>query len=333
MDYSKTKFSFHRVVLVADLLAQASNEAAAPAHARRDLEKTDDATLQNLGSAFESLGLTFQVYSGPDELAKNADLHVNDIVLSIYGGKESRNRMALVPAVCESFGLRFIGPDVYGRIIAQDKEITKRLALEVGLLTPRWRIVRFKKDIQLARDLLAPVVVKPLMEGSSIGISQRNLVTRDEAIPEMIDEILTTFDQPALVEEFVSGREVAYCSIQNGDDDFWCFSEVVIGADPDFFNQRLFDAEEKMYPSKTRSVRNIDSELSQEDHAAIKALLRTFGTYGYCRVDGRLANGRFNFLELTPDAWIAPRGQFARGFTEKGWTYEAVIRAVLCSTC
>lgn len=323
-------FSFRDVVLVADKLDD--SDTRIPAHKRCDLEMTDAHTLDTLCSTITSLGLRVHTYGGPDELAENVARHRNDIVLSIYGGRASRNRMALVPAICETFGLRFIGPDVYGRIIAQDKEVTKRLASDCGIKTPAWRIVRGVDDLRYIGGLHLPVVVKPLMEGSSIGIAQRNRVVDAADVSPLAKELLEAFRQPVLIEEFVAGREVAYSKIQNVEEaDSWAFSEVVIEGIADYFQDRLFDADEKLIPTAGRTVRNIDHELHPEDRSAIDAFLTVFGSYGYCRVDGRLADGRFHFIELTPDAWIAPRGQFARGFTEKGWNYADVIAAVLAS--
>lgn len=329
MSHQVQNFPFQDVVLVADSFTLDDTEV--PAHERRDLEKTDVHTLDFLQDAIATLGLTTHVYTGPQSLADHAIQHKEDIVLSIYGGQSSRNRMALVPAICETFGLRFIGPDVYGRVIAQDKEITKRLAVDCGVRTPAWRVVRDISEIRYASRLKLPVVVKPLMEGSSIGISQRNLAYRKEDVEALIEEMLSTFHQPILVEEFIAGREVAYCRIQGDNKDAWAFSEVVIEGDTNYFETRLFDAGEKLAPSTGRGIRNIDAELDDEERAAIERFLAAFGRYGYCRVDGRLNNGQFHFLELTPDAWIAPRGQFARGYTGKGWAYSDVIAAVLTS--
>ncbi len=322
--------SFRDVVLIADAWEQGNSEA--PVHLRRDLEMTDANTLRDLTNAIESLGLVVHQYPEPAILAEHAQEHRDDIVLSIYGGQGSRNRMALVPAVCEAFELRFIGPDTYGRIIAQDKEVSKRLAADCGLLTPAWRIVRDSTDLQYIGGLTFPVVVKPLMEGSSIGISQRNICADREAAKSIALELLETFHQPVVIEEFVAGREVAYARIERAGPDAWAFSEVVIEGDPHHFHNRLFDASEKLIPTSGRTVRNIDSELASQDRQALDAFLSAYGPFGYCRVDGRLANGRFHFLELTPDAWIASRGQFARGFTEKGWDYAQVIAAVLVSS-
>jgi D-alanine-D-alanine ligase len=323
------RFSFRDVVVIADIFDRsASNDAF---HRRRDLEMTDSDTLGALIKAIGGLGLRVHHYRNPAALARNAWRHKRDLVLAIYGGQRSRNRMALVPAICESFGLKFVGPDVYGRIVAQDKEVSKRLAKDCGLRTPAWRVVRDEDGVRHAAALTLPIVVKPLLEGSSIGISQESRVTNLDKLAEFIRDLIRTCDQPVLVEEFVPGREVAYARIQKAGDAAWAFSEIVIASDPSYFENRLFDADEKQERTADRAVRNIDAELSSDDRQSINSFLDAFGTYGYCRVEGRLADGKFWFIEMTPDAWIAPTGQFAMGYIEKGWSYEAVIEAVLAS--
>ena len=323
------KFRFRDVVVVADELDNMASTG--PIHERHDLEMTDTDTINSLRSAILALGLKVHHYDGPAALARRAHLHKDDVVLTIYGGQNSRNRMALIPAICESFGLKFIGPDVYGRVIAQDKEISKRLASDYGLRTPAWRVIRDEQQLRYAVGIKLPFVVKPLMEGSSIGITQRNRVTTLAGAAALTRELLSDFRQPVLIEEFVYGREVAYARIENAGDNGWAFSEIVIDGDPSFFNERLFDAKEKLIRTPGRTVRNIDSELDKEDRERLESFLSGYGGYNYCRVDGRFIDGKFHFLELTPDAWIAPRGQFAMGFTEKGWTYTSVIGAVLSS--
>jgi D-alanine-D-alanine ligase len=239
--------------------------------------------------------------------------------------------MALTPAVCEAFGLTIIGPDAYGRIVAQDKEIAKRLALDCGILTPAWRVIRSESEASIAVRLAAPLVVKPLLEGSSIGISARSLQSTPDGAREVAVELLQKFGQPVIVEQFVAGREVSYTKIESRSEDLWGLSEVVITGDSGYFDNRLFHADEKVVRDPRRTVRNIDSELAPEDKAAIDRYLGAFGQYGYCRVDGRLCDGRFHFLELTPDAWLGRTGQFVMSYTEKGWGYDQVIAAILAS--
>lgn len=315
------------VVLVADIVEHYAFQNLA---SQRSLEQSDPETVEILIDTIRMLGRDVTHYSSPKELAINAHHHKSDIVLSIYGGSLSRNRMALVPAICETFGLRLIGPDVYGRIIAQDKEISKRLAKDCGLLTPSWQIVRHQKDLGKI-GIRYPCVVKPLSEGSSIGITQENLTYTPQRASAVATHLLETLKQPVILEEFVPGRETAFAAIKNPNGLQWAYSEVTVDGKPQFFEARLFDAHEKIHATPGRTIKNIDAELSDVDKLRIINFLNAYGQFGYCRVDGRHRKGRFHFLELTPDAWIDPKGQFAMGFIRKDWTYDKVIEQVLLS--
>lgn len=325
-------FDFRGVVVVADLWEEEGAAGVQENSDRRDLEQTERFVLDELVTVIRSLGFSVRHYESPAELALHADEHGSDVVLSIYGGNSSRSRMAVTPAVCEAFGLKFIGPDAYGRIVAQDKEIAKRLALNCGILTPAWRVIRSETEAASAARLTPPVVVKPLLEGSSIGISAKSLQSTAEGAHEVAMDLLRKFSQPVMVEQFVPGREVSYTKIESGSADHWGLSEVVIAGDSGYFNHRLLHADAKIVRDPRRTVRNIDYALAPEDKAAIDRYLGAFGSYGYCRVDGRLCDGRFHFLELTPDAWLGRTGQFVKSYTEKGWRYEQVIAAILAST-
>lgn len=323
-------FDFDGLVLVADLCDESYPNDQDHTY-RRDLEQTEQDTLDDIVAAADSLGVEVHHYQSPAELAKSADRHRADLVLSIYGGAGSRSRMAITPAVCEAFGLRFIGPDTYGRVIAQDKEISKRLAVACGLSTPAWRVVRTEREASIASRLDPPVVVKPLLEGSSIGISASSLQITSEGAKDKAIALLQEFKQPVLIEQFIAGQEVSYTKFEYPADDLWGLSEVVIAGDKDYFSNRLFHADEKVIRDPRRTVRNIDLMLAPDDKMAIDQFLSAFGQYGYCRVDGRLSEGRFHFIELTPDAWLGRAGQFAMSYTEKGWSYTDVIAAVLAS--
>jgi D-alanine-D-alanine ligase len=326
---STRKFAFRDVVIVADIFDPSISSEAF--HNRRDLEQTEAATLAALKNAVDSLGLRSHHYTHPRELSENASHHRDDIVWSIYGGESSRNRMALVPAICETHGLRYIGLDVYGRVICQDKEISKRLASECGLCTPTYRLLRTERDLATIERFPLPCVIKPVMEGSSIGITQENLVRDASSGTALARQLIATFKQPVMIEQFVGGKEVSYCSIEARPTELWALAEVTVMGYDDYFHEHLFDAEEKQFRRLPRDVRTIDNLLVDTDKANLQAFLRTLGRYSYCRVDGKLHNGQFVFLEISPDAWLAPRGAFAQSFTNKGWNYTDVIAAVLSS--
>jgi D-alanine-D-alanine ligase len=329
VSFASPNFPFNGVVVVADVLADPS---AVPSHLRRDLEKTDHATLHELCAAMQRLGLKVYHYEHPKLLAANAKQHIGDIVLSIFGGSVSRSRMALVPAVCEATGLSFIGPDAYGRIISQDKEVSKALAAEAGLRVAPHRIVRIREDLLKLADFGTPYVAKPLWEGSSIGIGADSLITDPRRGSEVVGNMLTDFQQPIMVEAFVAGREVSYCFIEPvGHAPMRAFGEIVWEGKTDHFDHNLYDARHKEMADGRKTVRVISKELLPADEAAIEALLQLLGPIGYGRVDGKLLNGEFRFLEVTPDAWLGASGTFVTSFREQGLSFDEVIAHLLLS--
>lgn len=326
----QTTLPFSGVVIVADPLEEVC--AKPQSHLRRDLEKSADYVLSDVIGAIRSLGLTVHHYTTPAELAGGAQRHKQDVVLSVYGGEKSRNRMTLVPAICEAFDLRFVGPDVYGRVVCQDKELSKRLAREAGLITPAYLLLRDEQDLPALKSMKPPYVVKPVWEGSSIGIGQNNLVRSPQDGLSVARELLREFEAPVIAESFVSGIEVNFSLIQGKERMEYRLTEAYIPADPDYFSAHLFDAEQKLErePEVLNRPLNLD-RLSERDLSALLHLPKLVGGMGYGRIDGKLHEGRFNFLEVTPDAWLAECGSFASGFLASGWTYPQVINAVLLS--
>lgn len=329
MQEKEAKLDLSTVVVIADFVSDETEERSS--EWRHDLEKSSAGTVAAITQAIESLGISALHLSSLDALTERASQRFpGDVVLSIFGGERSRNRMALVPAICESFDMRFIGPDVYGRVVCQDKEISKTLASQCGMITPWYRIVRNEADLDRLGSVPFPVVVKPNMEGSSIGISERCRVEDSAPMQKIARELLREFNQPVLVEKFVGGREVSVNVIEACDGMEMRFAEIKIAGHPHYFEDHLFGMETKA-PWIGLEVALLDEKIAEQDIHAISRLLETVGHVGYCRIDGKLLDGRFHFLELTPDAWLDPEGAFAQSFTYCGWSYSQVLRSILAS--
>jgi len=319
-----------KVVVVADVF-QAGGRGG-PVAVRRDLEQTEPSVLADLLGAIAALDLEHVHYRNPSELAQHASTHKADVILSIYGGERSRNRMLLTPAVCETFGLAYVGLDAFGRALAQDKEASKMLARSCGLLTPRARVIRRAEELHICTEFPAPYVVKPLHEGSSIGISQENLIHNPLDGVRLAASLLQRFDQPVLVESFVAGREISFTAVETEAGLAMRLAEIVVDGQPDYFVTRLFDAEEKLRRLLPRRAARVSDDLvANVDWDAAYRLLRAIGHFGYARIDGRVVGNRFHFIELTPDAFIGPLGQMAAGFIGSDTTYTDFIGLVLHS--
>jgi D-alanine-D-alanine ligase len=210
--------------------------------------------------------------------------------------------------------------------------VSKAIAGQAGLRIPSHRIVREESDISRVRDFPLPYVVKPLWEGSSIGIGPNSLVNTRQEGEALVRELVKDLEQPIMIETFVPGREVSWCFVDGPKTkQLRSLAEVLWGDDPSHFDRNLYDAQHKLSAEKNKIVRNVSSELRMHDVEGMERLVKLVGPLGYGRVDGKLRNREFVFLEITPDAWLGPTGTFASGFLADGFSFEEVIEQILLS--
>jgi len=138
---------------------------------------------------------------GPDDLAA-LDVPA-DIVFPVLHGRFGEDGQ--LQAILERRGLRFVGSDSEASRLSMNKDAAKRKWHEAGLPTAPWTIVtRVEPGWCLPDGLEPPVFLKPIEEGSSIGVRACDTRAALEAdLPKVVSEF-----GPVLVERRLSGPEV-----------------------------------------------------------------------------------------------------------------------------
>lgn len=129
-----------------------------------------------------------------------------DLIFNIAEGVEGRNREAQVPALCELLNIPYTGSDSATLAIALDKALCKKVLMQHDILTPKFQVMETGRE-RLNPDLRFPLIVKPNAEGSSKGIGNTNVVDTEEELRAAVRSVLERYRQPAIIEEYVSGRE------------------------------------------------------------------------------------------------------------------------------
>jgi D-alanine-D-alanine ligase len=129
-----------------------------------------------------------------------------DLIFNIAEGVEGRNREAQVPALCELLGIPYTGSDSATLAIALDKALGKKVLLQHDILTPKFQVWESIRE-RLSPDMKFPLIVKPNAEGSSKGIGSTSVVDNEEELRAAVKVCLERYRQPALVEEYIAGRE------------------------------------------------------------------------------------------------------------------------------
>jgi len=129
-----------------------------------------------------------------------------DLIFNIAEGVEGRNREAQVPALCELLGIPYTGSDSATLAIALDKALGKKVLLQHDILTPRFQLMESARE-RISPDMKYPLIVKPNAEGSSKGINATSIVDNEDDLRAAVKACVERYRQPALVEEYISGRE------------------------------------------------------------------------------------------------------------------------------
>jgi D-alanine-D-alanine ligase len=129
-----------------------------------------------------------------------------DLIFNIAEGVEGRNREAQVPALCELLGIPYTGSDSATLAIALDKALGKKVLLQHDILTPKFQLMDSPRE-RINPDMKFPLIVKPNAEGSSKGIGSTSVCDTEDELRAAVKTIVERYRQPALVEEYIAGRE------------------------------------------------------------------------------------------------------------------------------
>ena len=266
-----------------------------------------------------------------------------DIVFNIAEGLRGPSREAHVPAICEFYGIPFSGSDPFTLALCLDKARTKEILRAHGVPTADWFVVR--TPAALARlDLAAwtgPLFAKPVHEGSSKGITERNFVERVEDLVPVVDDLLARYQQPVIVERFLPGAEFTCGVLGNGEQARVLplvgldFAALPAGALPiyGFEAKWLWDRPDEPLPI-FECPAPVAPALQAEITDVVLRAYHALGCRDWARVDVRLdVDGRVHLVEVNPLPGILPdpadNSCLPKAARAAGLDYDALIGACL----
>jgi D-alanine-D-alanine ligase len=260
-----------------------------------------------------------------------------DIVFNVAEGLHGAARESQIPAILEMLRIPYTGSDPVALAICLDKARTKDVLSAHGVPVPAGRVVESADDVARLLEgrgalprpgaplLRFPMIVKPLAEGSSKGITNASLVRDEDQLHHAISRVLGLYRQPALVEEFLPGREFTVAMLGNGDA-VECLPAVEIRFDtlPPGVNP-IYSYEAKwVWDTSDRPLEIFDCPRAW----------RALGLRDWTRIDVRLdASGQPRVLEVNPLPGILPHPEqnscFPKAARAAGLSYNALVRRVL----
>ncbi len=262
---------------------------------KQDTVDAIDGALKNMGFETEPIGNCFQLI---DALSAGKKW---DLVFNIAEGLYGDGRESVVPAILDQYKIPYVfsGPVIMG--ISLNKHLTRLIVSAAGVPVSPGMLISEMKDVDRC-NLKYPLFIKPVSEGTGKGITEKSLVTSESELRQMVEFLLTRFNQPALVEEYLPGREFTVGVIGSGDD-----ATAIGGMEIECKDNLPYSVEYKENYQIFCKYKPLTSEFSDECKTVALNVWKALGAVDAGRVDVKAdRNGRLCFMEVNPLAGLHP---------------------------
>jgi D-alanine-D-alanine ligase len=328
-----------RIAVLYDIWYDESAEETAEEKPARKRKKPDKEDRQEIHEALREAGHS-PFYVSIDgtreslaELAKTECDIVFNLTASWAGDDTKDIHLAAYLDLC---GFKYTGAGPFGLHLSQNKSLAKKIFAFHGIPTPFFATV-YRGRLDWAHDDLSfPVIVKPAREDGSIGIEFNAVCESIKELMERIHDIHEKFDSPALIEEYIDGREMYVTVLGNENPAALPVVELDMSRLPEGM-PKIAGTEVKWRTGseayrKTKSVipTNLEEKITRDLQETALAAYQALELRDYGRIDMRLTKeGKVYLLEVNPNPWLHSKAEVALAAKESGRTYPALIEEIV----
>lgn len=290
----------------------------------------NERTVKKVAESLEKAGHNVAVLDGNKQIIERLENFMPSVnegeqmgmIFNMAYGIQGESRYTHIPSLLEMLGLPYVGSSPSGHALALDKVLTKIIWKNNGLPTPEfWVFNSHDEDMSLVKF---PVIVKPKMESVSFGLK---VVYNEEDLKEAVHFIVTEFEQQALVEQFIPGREFCVGLIGNSPIEPFPVLEIDLEGDPDAI-QTVDDKKSK--PRRKVCPAHISDELAEKMQKISIEAFKALNLRDFARVDIRLdEEDNIYLLEINSMASLGQSGSYPTAAKVAGYDFEALVNKML----
>ena len=242
------------------------------------------------------------------------------------------NSEARVMDIIAGSGFTYTGnvPEVIA--MSYDKRKVKEVLRSIGVKVPYGAVLTPE---EAADWTLFPAIVKPANEHCSLTISEKSVVFDSASLQEQIILVNNELNQPAMVEDFIDGREF-HVSVWNNEP-----PEMLPPAEMDFSafsdaRKRLCTYDSKFNPAsehyekiETLIPAPLNKELLRRLEMIVIKAWKGFGLLDYARFDFRLRDNEFYLLDINPNNDISIDTSFALAAEVTSYSYSSMAKRIV----
>ena len=291
------------------------------------------AAIKRIADGLRKGGHQVQAFEGDKDLIPNLEHFMPRVLqgerpgmaFNLSYGVQGQARYTHVPAVLEMIGIPYVGSGPLAHSLALDKVVAKMLFRQHDLPTPDFAVLT-ESEFE-APELEYPLIVKPKNEAVSFGL---RIVNNEQELREAAQVIFDEFQQPALVERYIDGREVNVGILGNLPAEALPPVEVLFGEG----GPKIYTVEDKRGKSG-REIRyecpaRIGDELAARAQEIARGAFKALGCFDCARIDMRLSEeGELYILEINSLPSLGEHGSYVVGAEHTGLDFAGLVNRLV----
>jgi D-alanine-D-alanine ligase len=306
----------------------------------KEMKTADWKTEANLLTALGALGYTTEqlaIFDDLDLLRQKLESFAPDVIFNLADQfKNNRGFDQNIVSFLEMQGVPFTGCGATGLVLCKHKGISKKILSYHRIHVPNFVVIPRGQCIARPRQLKFPILVKPVKEEASYGISQASFVETDEHFRERAAFIHEKHDADVIAEEYIAGRELYVGLMGNLRLSVFPIRELVFREVPPdepkiaTFRAKWDEEYRKRWGLQNQFAEGLDPALVMHIEQTCKRIYRLLTIDGYARIDLRLtAANEVYFIEANPNPILAEDEDFALAAGKAGVPYPQLIDRII----
>ena len=303
--------------------------------------KTEDwKTEANVLAALGELGYTTEhlaIFDNLDLLRQKLETFAPDVIFNLADQfKNNRGFDQNIASLLEMQGVPFTGCGATGLVLCKHKGTSKKILGYHHIHVPNFVVIPRGQRIARLKRPKFPLLVKPVKEEASYGISQASFVTSDEQFRERVAFIHEKHDADVIAEEYIEGREFYVSVMGNLKLTVFPIRELVFGEVPPnepkiaTYKAKWDEEYRKRWGLQNQFPEGLEPALVAQIEETCKRIYRLLTIEGYARIDLRLtAANEIYFIEANPNPILAADEDFAQAAGKAGLTYPQLIDRII----
>lgn len=330
-----------KIVFSSDHEALKTIKLVAVAHSRveRDMFPTKESyeaeleveeRAREVVEAIKKLGLHAKTYAGDQYLLTNLLIDQPDFVLNLVDTLKGKDSLQTsVPAALELSNIPYTGAGMEGLVIGNNRNLFKHLLLSYQIDTPQFQFIR-RVGTQIDEKLSLPLIVKLNESGGSVGIDKKAVQETFKDAQKKVDELISTYKIPVVVERFINGREITAVVFDDGTKNHVFLGEKIFKNKTD--GKHFFTSFESYEDANAYRYKLVDEPSAMKLSPLVVRAFNGLSCKDYAKFDIRVdEKGTFYFTDANPNTAFGPdKGlPFTEVLALNGITFQETLISLL----